>query len=589
MITGLCAIFLVALLVVPSASAFIDAVWDENSSPASFDAVQGQYTYWCLTYIGSETTPARVSISINWTYIPPGFQVSWNDSDPYHTDNVMEVDGNSIDQTWGWVYVTAGANWDVPQTLEFDVWFFDLDKPLPHYRTAVKHDSITVTPRLSKEWDITGGPQSASLAKNENQTYTITITNYLNTTVTWDITTTSIQTGFSVTPSLGSISVPPSGTTTWSTQVKATGEGLTNNGFYVAASWNCHNTYRNVDISGGYLGVTYTSPSENFNDYQVWTDPADSLTVPIDAEGTVDVYVKNLSANSRNYTITKAEAGGWLVGYPNNKWVTIDPNQTAKVGTITSIRPLSPYSTGILCIYISDSTGLEKTLAHLQLNLGTATFTIQITPVYVEIVKGQTIAVKMILKNNENADRTYSIESWVPDYIQVVPSPTSVSVTAYANTIVMFDLSATRDAPDDTEVWATTCVKCDQTGRFQYPTIDCFIKAPLGGEYPVTGAFSGMIALFLPFTSGDATMAGYMVGIFFFILPLTILALAVVAAASRKGMTGHGGLVILSFYLLGLLISTIGGLFPAWFLVFHIAIIALIFARGWFTGGKESG
>lgn len=108
-------------------------------------------------------------------------------------------------------------------------------------------------------------------------------------------------------------------------------------------------------------------------------------------------------------------------------------------------------------------------------------------------------------------------------------------------------------------------------------------SAPLASAQDDDGdsGVSGLIELFLPFTGGDVTVAGYLVGIFFFIAPLTVIGLAV-AAASKSGQ--YGGLLILCFFLLGMFICVVTGLFPWWFLIFIIAVLSLIFARGWLTG-----
>jgi len=106
-------------------------------------------------------------------------------------------------------------------------------------------------------------------------------------------------------------------------------------------------------------------------------------------------------------------------------------------------------------------------------------------------------------------------------------------------------------------------------------------SAPLASAQEGGNGVSGLVEFFLPFTGGDETVAGYFVGIFFFMAPLTIIGLAV-AAASKSGQ--YGGLLIMGFFLLGMFICVVTTLFPWWFLFFIIAVIALMFARGWLTG-----
>lgn len=116
-----------------------------------------------------------------------------------------------------------------------------------------------------------------------------------------------------------------------------------------------------------------------------------------------------------------------------------------------------------------------------------------------------------------------------------------------------------------------------------------FLFITLVGSAPLVSAqdndgVSGFIELFLPFVGGDVVVAGYLVGIFFFMAPLTIIGLAV-AAASQSGQ--YGGLLIMGFFFLGMFICVVTGLFPWWFLIFIIAVLALIFSRGWLTGKGE--
>jgi len=194
-----------------------------------------------------------------------------------------------------------------------------------------------------------------------------------------------------------------------------------------------------------------------------------------------------------------------------------------------------------------------------------------IAPFYITIRNEGATAVNCILNITDNAHWSFTF----------LPSNFTIPENGSVVCVLLVSVPSERTIEDNAiDIFTVTVRNANDLNIIGSGT--CMLRAIYASSVkpvtPVSGGISGIVELFVPFTGGDPIIAGYMVGTFFFLIPLTLVGLAVVASAKAKE---HSALVTLMFYLTGLFLSTVTGLFPWWFLTFHIAVIALYFARGW--------
>lgn len=587
------------VLSVPSASAQANPpTWDTDPEPSEFDANQGEHTNFWISYEGTENTNPTVLLYINWTYVPDGFEVSHYGSGPDEAVYFTTTSGDISAYYQFWVYVTGEADFDTPQVLEYDIWVYPENIYEAEYSYDVKHDSITVTPREVAQWGITGGPSYAALYKDESENYMITIYNYTDSDVYWDISADFVHSGFSVSPTTGSIQAPSGGSRSWSSEVTPTGEGLVQDELYTAVRFICTHRPSGQEVAGGSMAVIYLSAGENESDFQIWFDPSDRIDVTTTDVSYFDIYVKNLGASSMKYHISQYFAPiDFTLGVPNPSYeitVASGENERFEVfGPDNSSAVLRWYGqdaeegmVGSAYIEVEDNAGLSKSRT-LPVYLVVGDFEATLTPTWVEVAKGGTTTVSVRVKNNKNENTSFRINwaTYDPElgiyYVEAIPATYTIdNLGPLATAKVDFTITPTMRAVSGWE-YTYQVVVFPQGNPANSISMNLTVKIKEGiTTYGMSEGVLAVVNLFTAFTGGDVEFAGYLCAIFFLIIPMSVVGLALAVKAIGK----HSGLITVVFALLGIIFSMMLGLIPTWILVFIIAIVALAVTKGYWWG-----
>lgn len=441
---------------------------------------------------------------------------------------------------------------------------------------------------VGEDWWLEYSPTYVSMAKNENETLYITIHNDTDQRLNFDINTQFLHLGFGLTATSGVVAINAGETREWTTTLTCTGYSLGSPmQNYGAVGWWVTNRESGTRRVAGQTTVHWIGTgAENVADLDIyWED--NNIEVPFGDSENVNLIIKNIGDQtsffdeSFMYVHWFANCPVWpYIHDPGYFSIAPGENKYIQFTFWAQGEPEEMTKQSGCDIEAYDDNGNTRT-ATIWMKAIVGTFSLKVRPVAISLQRGRSDYIYIHITNNENANRNYiidSIELWVemdPHWATSDPQTENVEITAFGSREIRFELTAL--GGEGTRYFEYK-VRCDQTGKHARLLVDVEIQAPM---IPTTPGLDGFLAMFAPFTGGDMVAAGYFVAIFMFIVPLTVVGLAI----SR----GRPGLTVSIFGFTGIIMSTALGLIPSWIFIFILFVIALFLSQKGAIWGKGGG
>lgn len=429
-----------------------------------------------------------------------------------------------------------------------------------------------------QRWDVVKyTPHWAYMAENETETITIGIQNTSDEEFNFLISASSVGYGFNLNTTSGAVTVSAGEYLEWTATMTCTGYALNPGDNYYAVAWDVRNLDTGTLELTGTTRVIYSGTAvENMSDLEVWWSD-NYLEIPYGEKENAYLFMKNIGT----------------------KPIRIDPPGNGIIFTWYAALPVWPYEieTGKAPLYLAeneidnlrvtfwaqgepeelqkrtgmwaavkDNYNVERQVV-IELRAVVGSFSATIRPLQVQVLQGQKIDVYIRVTNNENANRTYVIDSMglrqPVDWATSDPLTENFELTAFATREVKFELSVVGSVGARSYVYHVRCDAINVESRLLIE-VDTIV-IPTGVFPGVGGEF---LAMLNPLT-GSTAASGMIIG----------LLLIVVFAMMGKALDPDGGMGATLTVALGVMLVSVMGWWPSWILGLEVIIIALYMAR----------
>jgi len=333
------------------------------------------------------------------------------------------------------------------------------------------------------------------------------------------------------------------------------GNTLNNNAMGISVSFSSHNVISANETDGGTYGIVFIYSDTNDIFFNIATgNSSDGIHVTLSS---YNYFLSNICTSNVGNGIN-------LQSSPYNELV-------GNACTGNSIHGIYVGFTSVGCSFFGNTGDIFYEAANV--------FSFSISPPHAEMVAGLPATFVITFAHvGENAMTCFiqitDTQGWITTAV-----PSTVTVPENGSAVSLLAVWIPSNLDNNTLDTITVIVRSSDLTILGTGT--CSVLGRPLAEFitpPPSGVFSGLISLLSGFTGGDTTTAGYLVALFFIMAPMMVVGVGITQAGRSSK---YSGLIVMSFFLMGMFVCVLTGLFPWWPLTFIVALIALVMARDW--------